>query len=39
MHVRAGIAGRDGIKPGVWYELDARGEFVECAALEDRTEQ
>jgi len=29
-HVRAGIAGRDGIKPGVWYRLNEHGEFVEC---------
>jgi hypothetical protein len=29
IHIRAGIAGRDGIKPGVWYELNEHGAFVE----------
>ena len=29
VHIKAGIAGKDGIKPDVWYVLDAAGEFVE----------
>lgn len=29
-HAKAAIAGRDGIKPMVWYELDENGEFVEA---------
>ena len=28
-HARAAIAGRDGIKPDVWYSLNKSGEFVE----------
>ena len=27
--VRATMAGQDGVKPDVWYSLDAKGEFVE----------
>jgi len=30
-HIRAGIAGRDGIKPDTWYVLSAEGEFYEVA--------
>ena len=26
-HIRAAVVGRDGIDPGVWYTLDASGEF------------
>lgn len=29
VHVRAGIAGRDGIEPDTWYTLSPDGEFVE----------
>jgi hypothetical protein len=29
VHIRLGIAGRDGIKPNVWYELNEYGAFVE----------
>ena len=28
--IRAAMVGQDGIKPDVWYELSADGEFVEC---------
>ena len=28
IHIRAGIAGQGDIEPGVWYQLDANGEFV-----------
>jgi len=28
-HIRAAIAGRDGVKPDTWYSLDAAGNFVE----------
>ncbi len=28
IHIKSGIAGRDGIEPGVWYQLSAEGEFV-----------
>ena len=28
-HIRAAVAGRDGVKPDVWYSLDASGQFVE----------
>lgn len=28
--IRAAMVGQDGIKPDVWYELNADGEFVEC---------
>ncbi|EER60467.1 conserved hypothetical protein, partial [Acidovorax delafieldii 2AN] len=27
--IRAAMVGQDGIKPDVWYELNANGEFVE----------
>ena len=30
IHIRASKVGDSGIKPGVWYELDADGEFVEA---------
>ena len=30
IHIRASKVGDNGIKPGVWYELDADGEFVEA---------
>ena len=29
-HAGAAIAGRDGIKPDVWYSLDSNGKFVEA---------
>ena len=29
LHIKAGIAGQDGIKPDAWYQLNADGEFVE----------
>ena len=32
IHIRASKVGDNGIKPGVWYQLDAAGEFVEVAA-------
>jgi len=28
LHIKAGIAGQDGIEPGTWYQLSADGEFV-----------
>jgi len=28
-HIRAGIVGRDGLKPGTWYVLNDAGEFEE----------
>ncbi len=28
--IRAAMVGQDGIKPDVWYELSADGEFLEC---------
>ena len=28
-HIRSSKVGENGIKPGVWYVLDAQGEFVE----------
>lgn len=31
VHARAAVVGRDGIKAGVWYSLDAHGDFVEAA--------
>lgn len=34
-HAWAGIAGRDGIKPLVFYTLNAAGQPVECAAAGD----
>ena len=30
IHIRASKVGDNGIKPGVWYELDADGEFAEA---------
>ena len=30
IHIRASKVGDNGIKPGVWYELDADGQFVEA---------
>lgn len=30
LHVKAGIAGRNGIKPDTWYRLNHRGEFEEA---------
>ena len=30
VHIRASKVGDNGIKPGVWYELDADGQFVEA---------
>ena len=30
VHIKAAIAGQDGIKPGTWYQLNADGEFVEA---------
>ena len=32
LHIRAVIAGSNGIKPDTWYSLDKAGEFVEVAA-------
>ena len=29
VHIRAAKVGQDGIRPGVWYQLDADGEFQE----------
>lgn len=29
VHARAAVVGRDGIEAGVWYSLDANGDFVE----------
>ncbi|EPJ9719283.1 DUF7666 domain-containing protein, partial [Pseudomonas aeruginosa] len=29
VHIKAGIAGQDGVKPDTWYQLSAEGEFVE----------
>jgi hypothetical protein len=29
VHIRASKVGENGIKAGVWYQLDAGGEFVE----------
>lgn len=29
VHIKAAIAGQDGIKPDTWYQLNAEGEFVE----------
>jgi hypothetical protein len=34
VHIKAVIAGRDGIKPDTWYTLGADGEFVEVDAEE-----
>ncbi len=31
-HIRASKVGENGIKAGVWYQLDANGEFVEVSA-------
>ena len=31
VHIRASKVGENGIKAGVWYQLDAQGEFVEAA--------
>lgn len=31
-HIRAAIAGANGVKADAWYSLDAQGEFVEVAA-------
>ena len=31
VHIRASKAGENGIRAGVWYQLDAAGEFVEAA--------
>ena len=31
IHIRASKVGENGIKPDVWYTLDAQGEFVESA--------
>ncbi len=31
-HIRAGVAGRDGVKVDTWYSLTADGEFVEVDA-------
>ncbi|MDZ4192883.1 MAG: hypothetical protein U1D65_12820 [Pseudomonas sp.] len=28
LHIKAGIAGKDGIEPNTWYQLSADGEFV-----------
>ena len=28
VHIRAAIVGQDGVEAGVWYRLDAAGEFV-----------
>jgi hypothetical protein len=33
-HARAAIVGRDGIKPSVWYSLNADGAFIECGGNE-----
>jgi hypothetical protein len=30
VHIRASKVGENGIKPDVWYSLDADGEFVEA---------
>lgn len=30
VHIRAAKVGQDGIRPGVWYQLDADGEFQEA---------
>ncbi|MDF3841704.1 hypothetical protein P3W55_08260 [Pseudomonas citronellolis] len=30
VHIKAAIAGQDGIKPDTWYQLNADGEFVEA---------
>ncbi|NSX18139.1 hypothetical protein HTY52_28965, partial [Cupriavidus taiwanensis] len=29
VHIKAAIAGQDGIRPGTWYQLSAEGEFIE----------
>jgi hypothetical protein len=31
VHIRASKVGENGIKPDVWYALDAAGEFKEAA--------
>jgi hypothetical protein len=31
VHIRASKVGENGIKPDVWYSLDAAGEFKEAA--------
>ncbi len=31
LHIRAGIAGQEGVKPDTWYSLSDSGEFVEVA--------
>jgi hypothetical protein len=32
IHARAGIVGKDGLKSGVFYQLDSDGEFVEASS-------
>ena len=32
VHIRASKVGENGIKAGVWYSLDAGGQFVEAEA-------
>jgi hypothetical protein len=32
VHIRASKVGENGIKAGVWYSLDAGGQFVEVEA-------
>jgi hypothetical protein len=32
VHIRASKVGENGIKAGVWYQLNAAGEFVEYSA-------
>ena len=31
VHIRASMVGENGVKPDVWYALDAAGEFKEAA--------
>ncbi|GAB3416808.1 hypothetical protein GCM10027318_34180 [Massilia agilis] len=35
VHIRASKVGDNGIKAGVWYSLDAEGQFVECVDAEN----
>jgi hypothetical protein len=34
IHIRASKVGENGIKPDVWYSLDADGEFVEATRIQ-----